>query len=108
MTVPPTTSAARANRSIFYDRAGNARTVAGVRDELDQAARRAETDALTGLANRARLMEELEIAIISEELAAGCAGMFTTIMASSLAFSSTLAPAIFADGRRNVPSSKRL
>ncbi len=29
---------------------------------------------------------ELDIAIISEELAAGCAGMFTTIMASSLAF----------------------
>jgi len=31
-------------------------------------------------------LKELEIAIISEELAAGCAGMFTTIMASSLAF----------------------
>jgi acyl-CoA dehydrogenase len=31
-------------------------------------------------------LRELEIAIISEELAAGCAGMFTTIMASSLAF----------------------
>jgi acyl-CoA dehydrogenase len=31
-------------------------------------------------------LREIEIAIISEELAAGCAGMFTTIMASSLAF----------------------
>jgi acyl-CoA dehydrogenase len=31
-------------------------------------------------------LKELDIAIISEELAAGCAGMFTTIMASSLAF----------------------
>jgi acyl-CoA dehydrogenase len=31
-------------------------------------------------------LKELESAIISEELAAGCAGMFTTIMASSLAF----------------------
>jgi acyl-CoA dehydrogenase len=31
-------------------------------------------------------LRELEIAIISEELASGCAGMFTTIMASSLAF----------------------
>src|SRR4030042_6694449 len=31
-------------------------------------------------------LKELEIAIISEELRAGCAGMFTTIMASSLAF----------------------
>jgi acyl-CoA dehydrogenase len=31
-------------------------------------------------------LRELDIAIISEELAAGCAGMFTTIMASSLAF----------------------
>jgi acyl-CoA dehydrogenase len=31
-------------------------------------------------------LKELEMAIISEELAAGCAGMFTTIMASSLAF----------------------
>ncbi len=31
-------------------------------------------------------LKELEVAIISEELAAGCAGMFTTIMASSLAF----------------------
>ena len=29
---------------------------------------------------------ELDMAIISEELAAGCAGMFTTIMAQSLAF----------------------
>lgn len=31
-------------------------------------------------------LKELDIAILSEELAAGCAGMFTTIMASSLAF----------------------
>jgi alkylation response protein AidB-like acyl-CoA dehydrogenase len=31
-------------------------------------------------------LKELDIALISEELAAGCAGMFTTIMASSLAF----------------------
>jgi alkylation response protein AidB-like acyl-CoA dehydrogenase len=31
-------------------------------------------------------LKDLDIAIISEELAAGCAGMFTTIMASSLAF----------------------
>ena len=31
-------------------------------------------------------LNELDIAIISEELAAGCAGMFTTIMATSLAF----------------------
>ncbi|MGB8951335.1 MAG: acyl-CoA dehydrogenase family protein [Candidatus Aminicenantales bacterium] len=31
-------------------------------------------------------LRELDIALISEELAAGCAGMFTTIMASSLAF----------------------
>lgn len=31
-------------------------------------------------------LRELDTAIISEELAAGCAGMFTTIMASSLAF----------------------
>ena len=31
-------------------------------------------------------LSDLDIAIISEELAAGCAGMFTTIMASSLAF----------------------
>jgi acyl-CoA dehydrogenase len=31
-------------------------------------------------------LKELDMAIISEELAAGCAGMFTTIMASSLAF----------------------
>ncbi|MBN2408852.1 MAG: acyl-CoA dehydrogenase family protein [Candidatus Aminicenantes bacterium] len=31
-------------------------------------------------------LSELDIAIISEELAAGCAGMFTTIMATSLAF----------------------
>jgi acyl-CoA dehydrogenase len=31
-------------------------------------------------------LKELDVAIISEELAAGCAGMFTTIMASSLAF----------------------
>lgn len=31
-------------------------------------------------------LKELDIAIISEELAYGCAGMFTTIMASSLAF----------------------
>src|SRR4030067_3679318 len=31
-------------------------------------------------------LKELEMAIISEELAAGCAGMFTTIMASSPAF----------------------
>ncbi|MEW5901764.1 MAG: acyl-CoA dehydrogenase family protein, partial [Acidobacteriota bacterium] len=30
-------------------------------------------------------LRELDIAIISEELAAGCAGMFTTMMASSLA-----------------------
>ncbi|OGD17921.1 MAG: acyl-CoA dehydrogenase [Candidatus Aminicenantes bacterium RBG_16_63_16] len=31
-------------------------------------------------------LSEMDIAIISEELSAGCAGMFTTIMASSLAF----------------------
>ena len=31
-------------------------------------------------------LRELEIALISEELAAGCTGMFTTIMATSLAF----------------------
>jgi len=31
-------------------------------------------------------LKDLDIAVISEELAAGCAGMFTTIMASSLAF----------------------
>ena len=31
-------------------------------------------------------LKDLDIAIISEELAVGCAGMFTTIMASSLAF----------------------
>jgi acyl-CoA dehydrogenase len=31
-------------------------------------------------------LKELDMALISEELAAGCAGMFTTIMASSLAF----------------------
>jgi acyl-CoA dehydrogenase len=31
-------------------------------------------------------LRELDIALISEELAAGCAGMFTTIMASTLAF----------------------
>jgi acyl-CoA dehydrogenase len=31
-------------------------------------------------------LSDLEIALISEELAAGCAGMFTTMMASSLAF----------------------
>lgn len=31
-------------------------------------------------------LSDFEIALISEELAAGCAGMFTTMMASSLAF----------------------
>jgi len=35
-------------------------------------------------------LSDLEIALISEELAAGCAGMFTTMMASSLAFTPIL------------------
>ena len=35
-------------------------------------------------------LSDFEIALISEELAAGCAGMFTTMMASSLAFTPIL------------------
>jgi acyl-CoA dehydrogenase len=35
-------------------------------------------------------LSDFELALISEELAAGCAGMFTTMMASSLAFTPIL------------------
>lgn len=94
--------AARANRSVFYDRQGNARTIAGVRDELVRRYQVAKAQTLPATALTAVAAQSPPVSAAPTRRVADTAGVTRAFAAAQPA--APAAPAASTEGTTGPPS----
>ena len=94
--------AARANRSVFYDRQGNARTIAGVRDELVRRYQVAKAQTLPATALTAVAAQSRPVSAAPTRRVADTAGVTKAFAAAQPA--APAAPAASTEGTTGPPS----